>query len=103
MQRGLGGRKIQNLSGFRRACGVAAEFAAHVAQACNQLGVAFGEPLAIELDVVLKARAQMAAQLQRPAIDLELMAANSRRRPGRVGHDFLDFRDQEFEHAPAVH
>ena len=40
----------------------------------------------------------MTAELQRPAIDLELMASDPGGRPGRLGCELLELRHLEFEH-----
>ena len=71
-----------------------------VAQPRDQFGIALRKPVAVELDVVLEPRAQVAAELQRPAIDLELMAADAGRAPGGVGHDVFQFGQQKFQHMP---
>ena len=79
-----------------------AEFAAQFAQARDQFGIAFRQPIAVEFDIVFKTGAKMSAEFERLAIDLELMPADPSRCPCCVGHDVLDFGDQKFEHAPSA-
>ena len=53
--------------------------------ALHELRVARREPLLVEPHVVLEPRAAMAAELERPFVDGELMPADAGRRPGRAG------------------
>ena len=101
-KRGLSRRKSENPTSFLRGCGMTAEFAAQFAQARDQFGIAFRQPIAVEFDIVFKTGAKMSAEFERPAIDLELMPADPSRCPCCVGHDVLDFGDQKFERAPSA-
>ena len=92
--------QVREFTSFLRGCGMTAEFAAQFAQARDQFGIAFRQPIAVEFDIVFKTGAKMSAEFERLAIDLELMPADPS--PCCVGHDVLDFGDQKFEHAPSA-
>src|SRR5262249_62129593 len=67
-------------------------------EARNQLAVATGKTILIELDVVFQAVTDVPAQFEAPLVDFELMASNSRSRPRRIRHKILQFVDQPFQH-----
>src|SRR5487761_1051675 len=94
-------REAENLAGLCRCRRTAIVFAADAGNAHNQLGVALGEPCLVEAQIVFETGADMAAELETPAIDLELMPANAGRRPCRIRHDGLELGEQELKHLAA--
>src|SRR5215475_12348623 len=71
-----------------------------ITQSCearNQLAVAAGEAILVELDVVFDAGADVSTQFKAPLVDLELMTTNSCGRPGRIGHEIFQFGDEKFQ------
>src|SRR5215510_13782665 len=66
-------------------------------EARNQLAVAAGEAILVELDVVFDAGADVPTQFKAPFVDLELMTSNSCGRPGRIGHEIFQLGDQKFQ------
>ena len=53
-------------------------FAAQSGEAGDQLGIALRQPVLVELDIVLEPGAQMAAEFEAPAIDIELVPRDAR-------------------------
>ena len=65
-KRGLSRRQSEDFAGLLCGCGMPAKFAAQIAQPRDQLGIAFGQPVAVELDVVLEAGADSARRARAP-------------------------------------
>ena len=87
----------QYSSSLGAACRMTAVFAAQSGKARDQFGVTSRQAILVELDVVLDPGAHMAAELEAPFVDVELMPRDAGGGPGRVRHDLLEFADQEFE------
>src|SRR5262249_34177907 len=100
-KRSLDRGESKDIASFRGGCGATVILAAQIAHPGDQFGITLREALAIELDVVLEAGAPMSTQFKRPSIDLKLMTPDPRRRPGRVGHNVLEFRNEKFQHLTA--
>src|SRR5690348_1897796 len=100
--RGLGCRReAEDLAGLCRRRRTAIVFTTDAGDARHQLGVARGQPRLVEAQIVFEAGANMAAELETPAIDLELMPANAGCRPCRIRHDGLELGEQKLEHLAA--
>ena len=65
--------------------------------ACDEFGVADGEPVLLELDVVLEARTHVATQFEPPAIHLELVTTKADGSPARVRSKRFELTQQELK------
>src|SRR3546814_18813900 len=65
--------------------------------ALHQLGIAAREARGIEPDVVLQPGPAMSAELEAPAVDLELVPSEAGGPPGGVGLQRAELRDEELQ------
>src|SRR5215212_6165469 len=72
--------------------------AAEVGHSLDELGIRRREAALVPADIVFKASPAMSAELERPAVDLDLMPADTGPRPCRLRHQFRELFDFEFEH-----
>src|SRR3546814_18223849 len=69
--------------------------------ALHQLGIAAREARGIEPDVVLQPGPAMSAELEAPAVDLELVPSEAGGPPGGVGLQRGELRDEELQQRAA--
>src|SRR4051794_38345652 len=77
---------------------MAIELAAEIGDPFDELGIGTGEAVLVPAHVVFETGAAMTAKLERPAIELDLMATNPGRGPSRLGHELRELRHFKLEH-----
>src|SRR5687768_6166688 len=88
------GAQAQDLACFGGRCRASAVALAVVGDLLHQLGVARGELVGVDLQVVLEAGAAMAAGLEAPLVHFPLETRHTRRDPGGAGQDLRDLASQ---------
>src|SRR5688572_4684241 len=95
--RRLGGAQAQYLPRLRWRGRTAPEALAVVSDLLDQLGVARGEAVGGDLQVVFEAGAAVPAGLEAPLVHFPLRASHSRRHPRGSRQDLRNFLSQKVE------